>query len=106
METELGEQLTVDAWCYKCQAEDWKCWVYSKLGAQQIARAGDSCTTCRAWARIGGCSVSSSAGKSVKRSRSGGFHVPEPDYLAPLKLRGPLPLHVLLETQTMEQTPI
>lgn len=58
METELGEQFLGEERCSACQANGKECWVYSREGAQQVKRPGDTCARCRFAARSGGCSLS------------------------------------------------
>ncbi len=68
METELGEMLVGRNRCTACQEADQECWVYSKMGSQQVSRPGDSCARCRVAARPGGCSHSKRKRKSPKDS--------------------------------------
>lgn len=58
METELGQQLKGDERCSTCRARDQEYWVYSKKGAQQVSRPGDTCARCCVTAQSGGCSWS------------------------------------------------
>ncbi len=60
MELVGGEQ------CTACQASGNECWVYSKKGAQQVSRPGDTCARCRVAARSGGCSLSKRKRKDPK----------------------------------------
>jgi hypothetical protein len=42
METELGQQFLGEERCSASQANGKECWVYSREGAQQVKRPGDT----------------------------------------------------------------
>ena len=57
IETELGVELVDSKQYATCQALGDECQVYSKKGAQQVSRPGDTYARCQAAARSGGCSL-------------------------------------------------
>ena len=84
METELGEQLHGEDRCLACEEGGWECWAYSRVGAQQVHKPGDTCARCRVRARPGGCSISKRAKPKPRRV------LPAPP-LRPLLPKGPQP---------------